>query len=119
MRSYPPQRGIAILGGWGGHQWVWSWHDHPPPARRPAWLAGRPAGGARILDFFLFLFQNCLKRAPRALGGPGGYIFLYFALFLAYFCPPWGALGGALGPPYFPYLGLLRCGEHLRCNLLW
>ena len=32
----PPQRGIAILGGWGGgHQWGWSWHDHPAPARRP------------------------------------------------------------------------------------
>ena len=42
--GYPPQRGIAILGGWGGHQWGWSWHDRPPPAtrrpppaRRPAW----------------------------------------------------------------------------------
>ena len=52
-----------------------------------------------------------------ALGGPGG---------------PWGALGepwGALGGPwgalvgpwalgaYFPYPGLLRCGEHLRHTL--
>ena len=49
----PPQRGIAILGGWGGHQWGWSWHDHPAPARPQAWLAGRPAGGADFLIFFV------------------------------------------------------------------
>ena len=46
--SYPPQRGIAILGGWGGHQWVWSWHDHPP-ARRPP--AARPPAGRPICGF--------------------------------------------------------------------
>ena len=47
----------------------------------------------------IIFFSNVVK---RALGGPEG---------------PWG---GTLGGPdelYFPYPGLLRCGEHLRCNL--
>ena len=95
---------------------------HPPPAHRPAWLAGWLAGWpagwpAENLDF-LCCFQNGLKRAPRALGGPGGPIFPYF-------CPVLGPLGGAwgaLGPPYLPLFALKGCcavGKHLRCSLHW
>ena len=69
---------------------------------RDSWLAGWQAGGVGFFGFFFF--QNSLKWAPGALGGPGGYFPHIFALFLGPWGPPWG---GALGAPYFPYLGLL------------
>ena len=102
--SHPPQRGIAILGGWGvdtsgGGVGTTARPPpaRPPPARRPAgWLAGRP----EFWIFFEFFFgpQNGLELCPRALGGPGGH----FPAILG----PWGArffLGGGAGP-LFPLL---------------
>ena len=80
-------------------------------------MSGRP-------DFFNFsTFLFCSEIARNGPPGPWGALGPYFRYFWA---PggPWGpplggGPGGALGPPYFPYLGLLRCGEHLRCNLHW
>ena len=76
----------------------------PPPAHRPAWLAGWPARGGRIFDFFLF-FPKWPKKVPQGPRGPGGALgalfSAIFALFSAIFGPPGGALGGALGAPLF------------------
>ena len=47
-----------------------------------------------------FFFPKLLKSAPRALGGPG-------ATWGPYVSPICWAPWGALGPPYFHYLGLL------------
>ena len=54
------------------------------------------------------LQKTTCSSTPQGMGA-------YFPLFLG----PWGGPWGGLGPPYFPYLGLLRCGEHLRCSLHW
>ena len=95
-----PARNAAVPSNLG-------WKKHPLGAlggpREPR--GSRPAG--RNFDgFFTFskMSQNVIKRALGALGGPGGPIFPIFP-------PILGPLGGPWGAPYFPYLGLLRCGE--------
>ena len=56
---------------------------------------------AAILDQHLYFFwsQNCPKRAPRALGCPGGPWGPYFPLFFRYFLPS----PPPLGAPYFSF----------------
>ena len=75
------------------------------------WLAGR---GGRIFGFFFF--QNSLKWAPGALGGPGGYFPPIFALFLG----PWGALGAPPGGPWGgPGPPPLLLPIFLKADALW
>ena len=59
-----------------------------------------PRGRGRNFDFFLF-FQNGFKRAPRALGGPGGHWVLIFHLFWGLFWAFWGPWGPWV-PLFFP-----------------
>ena len=63
----------------------------------------------RDFGFFL-IFQKCPKNAPQGPRGPGALFSAISPNFCPIFGPPWAPLGGpggALGPPYFPYLGLL------------
>ena len=63
------------------------------------------------------------KKGPQGPGEALGVIFPLFCIIFVLFLNPLGGPGGALGPPpIFPFLGccaVLRCGEHLRCNLHW